>query len=401
MISVDEALDRIVGRCPLMPSESVALTEAAGRALAADVAARRTQPPFDVSAMDGYAVRADDVASAPVTLRVVGHAPAGDAFGGTVGSGEAVRIFTGGPVPAGANAVILQEDTDAGDGTVTVKEAGGLGQHIRRAGIDFHEGNVLLHAGRMLTPAMIGLLAAMGVPWADVRRKPRVALLATGDELVRPGEPVGPHQIVSSNSIALKALIERHGGIAIDLGIAPDDEQSLRAMVAGARGADILVTIGGASVGDHDLVKRVLGDVGLEIDFWKIALRPGKPLIFGRMDGALMLGLPGNPVSAMVCALLFLVPMIRAMLGVRPVELPREQALLGCDLPANRERQDYMRASLERGDGRVMPVATPFRSQDSSMISLFATAGALVIRPPHAPAANDGDLVEILPLDGI
>lgn len=401
MISVDEALERIVGQCPLMPSESVSLAEAAGRSLAVDAAARRTQPPFDVSAMDGYAVRAEDIASVPATLHVVGHAPAGDAFDGTVGPGEAVRIFTGGPVPAGTNAVVLQEDTDTGEGTVTVREAGGLGQHIRRAGIDFREDDVLLRAGRVLTPAAVGLLAAMGVPWVDVRRKPRVALLATGDELVRPGEPVGPNQIVSSNSIALKALIERHGGIATDLGIARDDEQSLRGMVEGARGADILVTIGGASVGDHDLVKRVLGNVGLEIDFWKIALRPGKPLIFGRMDGALMLGLPGNPVSAMVCGLLFLVPMIRAMLDVRPVELPREQAILGCDLPANRDRQDYMRASLERGDGRTMPVATPFRTQDSSMISLFANAGALVIRPPHVPAAHDGDMVEILPLDGI
>ncbi|MGE0667443.1 MAG: gephyrin-like molybdotransferase Glp [Sphingomonadales bacterium] len=401
MIAVDEALERIVARCLLMPSESVALTEAAGRVLAADVAARRTQPPFDVSAMDGYAVRAGDVGSVPCVLRVVGHAPAGDAFDGSVGAGEAVRIFTGGPVPAGANAVVLQEDTQPGEGTVTVTEAAGLGQHIRRAGIDFREGDILLRDGRVLTPGTVGLLAAMGVPWADVRRKPRVALLATGDELVRPGETVGPNQIVSSNSVALKALVERHGGIATDLGIARDDERSLRAMVEGARGADILVTIGGASVGDHDLVKRVLAGVGLEIDFWKIALRPGKPLIFGRMDGALMLGLPGNPVSAMVCGLLFLVPMIRAMLGVRPVELPREQALLGCDLPANRDRQDYMRASLERGDGRSMPVATPFRTQDSSMISLFANAGALVVRPPHAPAANDGDMVEILPLDGI
>lgn len=401
MISVDEALDRIVGHSPLMPSENVALGDAPGRALAADIAARRTQPPFDASAMDGYAVRAEDIATAPVTLRVVGHAPAGNAFDGAVGPGEAVRIFTGGPVPAGANAVVLQEDTEAGDGTVTVTEAGGLGQHIRRAGIDFRDGDVLLQEGRVLTPAAIGLVAAMGVTRLDVRRRPRVALIATGDELVRPGEPVGPNQIVSSNSVALAALIERHGGIAVDLGIARDEPRALRDLVESARGADVLVTIGGASVGDHDLVKQVLGDIGLEIDFWKIALRPGKPLIFGRMGGAMMLGLPGNPVSAMVCGLLFLVPMIRAMLGIRPVELPTEQALLGCALPANRDRQDYMRATLFRGDRRAMPVATPFRVQDSSMLSLFANAGALVIRPPHAPAAKEGEMVEILPLDGI
>jgi molybdopterin molybdotransferase len=401
VISVDEALGRIVGLAPPMPPENIALAESAGRALAADQAARRTQPPFDASAMDGYAVRAEDVATAPVTLRLIGHAPAGNAFDGVVGPGEAVRIFTGGPIPAGANAVVLQEDTEAGDGIVTVTEAGSVGQHIRRAGIDFHEGSVLLHAGRVLTPAAVGLLAAMGVTWLDVRRKPRVALIATGDELVRPGEPVGPNQIVSSNSIALKALVERHGGVALDMGIARDDEQSLRDLVDHARGADILVTIGGASVGDHDLVKRVLGDIGLEIDFWKIALRPGKPLIFGRMGETLMLGLPGNPVSSMVCGLLFLVPLIRAMLGIRPVPLPTEQALLGSPLPANRERQDYMRAALFRSDRRAMPVATPFRTQDSSMISLFANAGCLVIRPPHAPAAKEGEMVEILPLDGI
>ena len=399
MISVEEALERITSQCPLMPAESIALTQAAGRVLAIDAAARRTQPPMDLSAMDGYAVRADDTSSLPATLRIVGHAPAGGSFDGLVGPGDAARIFTGGPVPQGANAVVLQEDTESDGATVRVLESAGVGQHIRRTGIDFKSGDVLLQAGRLLSPAAIGLLAAMDTPWVDVRRKPRIALLATGDELVRPGEPIGPNQIVSSNSIALKALIEQHGGTAIDLGIARDDPHVLRTMVEGARGADILVTIGGASVGDHDLVKRVLRDVGLEIDFWKIALRPGKPLIFGRMDGALMLGLPGNPVSAMVCGLLFLVPMIRAMLGIRPAELPREKAVLGCDLPANGERRDFMRATVFRGQG--LPLATPFRKQDSSMISLFANAGALVIRPPHAPAAHDGDVVEILPLDRI
>ncbi len=399
MISVEEALERITSQCPLMPAESIALPQAAGRVLAIDAAARRTQPPMDLSAMDGYAVRADDTASLPATLRIVGQAPAGGSFDGLVGPGDAVRIFTGGPVPQGANAVVLQEDTESDGATVRVLESAGLGQHIRRMGIDFQAGDVLLPAGRLLSPATIGLLAAMDAPWVDVRRKPRIALLATGDELVRPGEPIGPNQIVSSNSIALKALIEQHGGMAIDLGIARDEAYSLRTMVEGARGADILVTIGGASVGDHDLVKRVLGEAGLEIDFWKIALRPGKPLIFGRMDGALMLGLPGNPVSAMVCGLLFLVPMIRSMLGVRPAELPREKAILGCDLPANGERRDFMRATVFRGQG--LPLATPFRKQDSSMISLFANAGALVIRLPHAPAAHDGDVVEILPLDRI
>ncbi len=398
MISVEEALSRITAQCRLLPAESVGLGEAAGRVLALDAAARRTQPPFDVSAMDGYAVRAADTASIPASLTVIGHAPAGGSFDGVVGPGQAARIFTGGPVPKGADAVVLQEDTEASGDRVTVLEASAPGKHIRRAGIDFTEGDVLLRAGRILSPAAIGLLAAMNTPWVDVSRKPRIALLATGDELVRPGEAIGVNQIVSSNSVALKALVEQHGAIGIDLGIARDDEASLKALADGARGADILVTIGGASVGEHDLVKRVLGDAGLEIDFWKIALRPGKPLIFGRMNDALMLGLPGNPVSAMVCALLFLIPMIRTMQGVAPAELPRATARLGCDLPANGDRRDFMRATLDRtGEGLV---ATPFRKQDSSMISLFANAGALVIRPPHAPPARAGDAVEILQLGG-
>ncbi|MBI1179606.1 MAG: molybdopterin molybdenumtransferase MoeA [Alphaproteobacteria bacterium] len=396
MISVEEAVERITGACRLMPPESVALPEAHGRVLASDAVSRRTQPPADVSAMDGYAVRAADTDSVPATLAVVGHAPAGGAFDGTVGPGQAARIFTGGPVPAGADAVVLQEDTQAEGDRVTVRETARAGQHVRRAGIDFAEGDTLLKAGERLTAPMLGLLAAMDRPWVDVRRRPRVAILATGNELVRPGEPVGPNQIVSSNSIAVKALVERYGGVGVDLGIARDDAASLRALAEGARGADVLVTIGGASVGDHDLVKRVLGDAGLEIDFWKIAVRPGKPLIFGRLGDALMLGLPGNPVSAMVCALLFLVPALRRMQGIEPVELPRATAVLGRDLPANRERRDFMRAALERRDGRL--VATPFASQDSSVISLFATAGALVIRPPHAPAATAGDTVEILPM---
>jgi molybdopterin molybdotransferase len=400
VISVEEALARIVGRCAPLPPETVALAEAAGRVLAVDVAARRTQPPADVSAMDGYAVRAADAARVPATLDLIGEAPAGGAFAGTLAAGQAVRIFTGGPLPVGADAVVLQEDARAEGGRVTVLEAAVAGRHIRRAGIDFSAGDVLLRAGRALSPAAIGLLAAMDIPWVDVRRKPRVALLATGDELVRPGEPIGPNQIASSNSIALKVLVERHGGTGIDLGIARDDAASLRALAEGARGADLLVTIGGASVGDRDLVKRVLGEAGLEIDFWKIALRPGKPLIFGSLGGALMLGLPGNPVSAMVCGLLFLVPAMRAMLGLDPVELPRARAVLDIDLPANGERRDFMRAALaRRADGTL--VASPFATQDSSMISLFANAGALVIRPPRAPAAHAGDTVEILPLDGI
>ena len=398
MLSVDDALKRVLASAKPMPKESVALADCRGRVLAEDATSRRTQPPVHVSAMDGYAVRAGDVRTPPVILRLAGEAPAGGAYEGTLQKGHAVRIFTGGPVPDGADAIVLQEDTeDAGGRAVMVNESSAEGQHIRRAGIDFREGDILLKAGRQLSPADVGLLASMDRPWVEVRRKPRVAILATGDELVRPGEPVGPNQIISSNSAALMAMVEERGGAPVDLGIAADNEASLTALAAGAQGADILLTVGGASVGDHDLVQSVLGKEGLEVGFWKIAMRPGKPLIFGHFKGAVMLGLPGNPVSALVCATLFLVPLLRTMLGLSPVELPRASAQLGADVPANKMRQDYMRASLTRdADGTL--VATPFDTQDSSVLSLFAHAGALVIRPPQADAAQAGETVEIIPL---
>lgn len=398
MLSVDDALKRVLAAANVMPKESVALADSCGRVLAEDATARRTQPPVHVSAMDGYAVRAVDVRSPPLILKLAGAAPAGGAFDGVLQKGEAVRIFTGGPVPDGADAIVLQEDTEqTGGRAIMVNETSEEGRHIRRAGIDFREGDRLLEAGRPLSPADVGLLASMDRPWVEVRRKPRVAILATGDELVRPGEPVGPNQIISSNSAALMALVEAHGGAPVDLGIAADNEASLKALAASAQGADILLTIGGASVGDHDLVQSVLGKEGLEVDFWKIAMRPGKPLIFGHFKGAVMLGLPGNPVSAMVCATLFLIPLLRAMLGLTPAELPRATASLGGEVPANKTRQDYMRAALTRdGDGGL--VATPFDMQDSSVLSLFAHAGALVIRPPHAAAAKAGETVEIIPL---
>lgn len=397
MIPVSEALERITAQATVTPPENVGLSDALGRVLANDAVSRRTQPPADVSAMDGYAVRAEDAATIPATLTLVGRAPAGGAHDGAVGPGEAVRIFTGGPVPQGADAIVIQEDTEADGDSIRVLEAATKGRHIRKAGVDFRAGQALLNTGRVLGPADIGLLASMDLPWVDVRRKPRIAILATGDELVRPGEPTGPNQIISSNSIALKSLVESHGGIGIDLGIALDNEESLKALAAGAAGADVLVTVGGASVGEHDLVQSVLGDIGLEVDFWKIGMRPGKPLIFGRFGDALMLGLPGNPVSAMVCATLYLVPLIRTMLGIEPAELPRTTAVLGRDLPANKSREDYMRAALARGGDGTLTV-TPFDLQDSSVLSLFALADALVIRPPEAPAAKTGDNVPILPL---
>jgi molybdopterin molybdotransferase len=400
MISVEEARTRICAAFAPLATEMVAVTDAAGRVLSQDLAARRTQPPSAVSAMDGYAVRAADVEQVPAKLKVVGEAPAGGAFAGTVGEGEAVRIFTGGPVPAGADAIVIQEDTDMGSPTVTVNEAAHAGQHVRRAGIDFSEDEVLLETGRRLGARDIGLAAAMNHPWIAVTRKPRVALLATGDEVVRPGDPIGPNQIVSSNGPALAAFIESLGGIAIDLGIATDDEESIRTLAQGARGADLLVTMGGVSVGDRDLVQKVLGEAGLEVDFWRIAMKPGKPLMFGRLGGAPVLGLPGNPVSSMVCALLFLGPAMNKMLGLAGTGLPVIRARLGADIGANNFREDYMRATLE-ADGDGTPVAMPLAIQDSSMMSALARADGLIIRPPDAPAASSGDWVEVIRLGDI
>jgi len=397
LISVAEARERIASAFAPLAPEMVALTAAQGRVLAEDLVARRTQPPHAVSAMDGYAARADDVASIPAKLTLIGEAPAGGAFAGKVGPGETVRIFTGGPVPEGADTVVIQEDTDMGRPVVTVNEAAPKGQHIREAGIDFTEGEVLLTSGRRLGARDIGLAAAMNHPWIPVARRPRIALLATGDEVVRPGDPLGPNQIVSSNGPALAAFIESRGGWATDLGIARDDEASIRALAQGAKGADLLVTMGGVSVGDRDLVQKVLGEVGLEVDFWRIAMKPGKPLMFGRLGGTPVLGLPGNPVSSMVCALLFLGPAMDRMLGLAGTGVPVIRARLGSDVGPNNFREDYMRATFSSdGDGAV--VATPLRIQDSSMMSALARSDGLIIRPPDAPAAAKGEWADVIPL---
>ena len=395
LLPVDEARARVMAAFSALPAEQVSVADALGRVLAEDVRARVTQPPAAISAMDGYAVRAADVAAPPTTLTVIGEAPAGGACDKTVGAGQAVRIFTGGPLPDGADAIVIQEDTEAGDGVVTVKVAVAEGNYIRPAGLDFTADDVGLTAGRRITARDVGLAAAMNVPWLAVHRRPRVALLATGDEIVRPGDPIGPNQIVSSNTLALAALINEAGGDATDLGIARDNEDSLRRMAAGAEHADVLVTSGGASVGDHDLVQEVLGKEGLELDFWRIAMRPGKPLLFGRIRGTPLIGVPGNPVSSLVCGLLFLKPAIDVMLGLAAVETPAETALLGRDLSANDQRQDYLRARLERRDDGEL-VATPFEKQDSSMLSSLVAAGCLVVRAPHAPPAEAGARVEIV-----
>ena len=397
MLSVEEALTRVRAAFKPLPAETVSVAEALGRVLAADAVSRVTQPPHDVSAMDGYAVRAEDVASVPVTLEVVARVAAGSAYDGELRSGQAARIFTGAPLPRGSDSIVIQEDTEVSGDQVTVKETAALGNYVRPAGLDFRTGDVGLHAGHRLTARDIGFAAAMNLPWLDVRRRPRVAILATGDEVVMPGEPMTANQIVSSNGLSLSAFVTACGAEPIHLGIAPDQRDVLAAMAEGAKGADLLVTSGGASVGDHDLVRAGLGDSGLEVDFWKIAMRPGKPLIFGQIGGTPMLGLPGNPVSSLVCAVLFVRTALDSLMGIEEDALALETARLGSALPANDRRQDYLRARLAL-DESGRRIATPFGRQDSSMLATLARADCLIVRKPFDAALSEGSPVDILPL---
>ena len=399
MISVEEALSRLLAPLAALPPEQVSTADGVGRVLAEDVAARRTQPPFAVSAMDGYAVRAADLARIPVTLGIVAEIPAGAGFGGTLRPGEAARIFTGAPLPDGADTIIIQEDTARQGDSVEVREGAAKGRYVRRAGLDFAEGDVLLNAGIRLTPRHIGLAAAMNRPWLFVHRRPRVAILSTGDEIVMPGDPIGPHQIVSSNALALAAFVTASGGVPILVGNAPDDPDALRRIAAAARGVDLFVTTGGVSVGEHDLVRDVLSADGLNIDFWEIAMRPGKPLMFGHYRETPTLGLPGNPVSTLVCSLLFLKPAIDKLSGLPETAEPPATARLGVALKANDRRQDYLRARLVRAVDGVIE-AVPFEVQDSSMMRPLAASDCLVMRPPHAPALPAGALVPIIPFPG-
>lgn len=398
LMPVAEAKDRILKGAKALARENVPLQHCAGRVLAADIKARRDQPPFPASAMDGYAVRFADVQSVPAKLKVVGAAPAGHGFDGTVKSGQAVRIFTGAPVPRGADTVVIQENTEAAEGQVSVTVAAQReGQHIRRKGLDFAKGEELLRRGTLLGAREVGLAAAMNWPDLPVTKRPNVAIFTTGDELVAPGATLRADQIVSSNSFALSAFVRRYGGEAVDLGIIPDNLKAISRAVRKASGADVLLTTGGASVGDHDLVQAALKAEGIELDFWKIALRPGKPLMFARNGKQRILGLPGNPVSALVCSRIFLKPLLSTLLGLPPVD-DIVKARLGSDLPANDQRQDYLRATVARGgDGSYE--ATPFKLQDSSMQRALTEAQGLIVRPPFAPAARAGDLVDLLPLD--
>lgn len=390
LMPVAEALQRVLADAEPLPAETVDLKDAFRRVLAEDLAALRSQPPADVSAMDGYAVRASDVAQAPVTLKVVGEVAAGHPFARGLGGGEAARIFTGGVLPEGADCVVIQEVTERTGDSVIVRKPGRADSNIRRRGIDFTEGSVLLHKGRHLSERDVMLAAAMNHPRLPVHRRPKVAVLGTGDELVAPGSRPGPGEIVYSNGFALLALTGAEGAESLDLGIAKDRIDDITASIRRARdwGADVLVTCGGASVGEHDLVQRALAAEGLELSFWRVALRPGRPMMHGKLGAMQVLGVPGNPVSAYVCAFLFLVPLIRRLAGRKDVERVPEPARLGRDLPANDERADYLRATLHNGpDG---PVATPVPVQDSSLIAALANADCLVIREPHAPPARSG-----------
>jgi molybdopterin molybdotransferase len=399
LMPVVDALAAILAGADPLPEEMVALDAAHHRVLARDVAALRTQPPQAMSAMDGYAVRSADASQVAARLKVIGEVAAGRPFEQPVGPGEAVRIFTGGVIPQGADAVIIQEDTvTEGDG-ITITEAAKPGRHIRPAGVDFREGDVLLARGTRLTDRDLSLAAGMNYPELAVRRQPKVAVLATGDELVMPGSSPGPGQIVYSNGYALRALARQEGAETIDLGIAADTVAATTEGIRRARdsGADILITTGGASVGDHDLVKQSLEAEGVTMAFWRIAMRPGKPMMHGRLGGLRVIGLPGNPVSSYVCAFLFLVPLIRQLSGRSVVHHARATAQLGRDIAANDLREDYLRARLELRDDGVL-IATPVDHQDSSLLGNLAAARALVIRPPFAPAAVAGSPCEILRL---
>ncbi|MCS3730293.1 molybdopterin molybdotransferase [Bradyrhizobium betae] len=396
---VSDALAAVLAGTEPLPEETIALDQAFHRVLARDVAARRTQPPQAMSAMDGYAVRAADAAGIDSQLTVIGEVAAGRPFAGTVSAGEAVRIFTGGVVPDGADAVVIQEDTVAEGKRVTIKEAAMIGRHIRPAGVDFSEGDVLLHQGARLTERDLALAAGMNHPHLPVRRRPKVAILATGDELVMPGSTPGPGQIVYSNGYALHALARSEGADTIDLGIAADTLAATTAGIRRAResGADILITTGGASVGDHDLVQQALRDEGVSMAFWKIAMRPGKPMMNGRLGSMRVIGLPGNPVSSYVCGFLFMVPLIRALSGRSVIHHRRERAVLGRDIGANDQREDYLRARLElRDDGTL--AAIPVNHQDSSLLSNLAAAQALLVRAPFAAKAESGTPCEVLRL---
>ncbi|MEQ1614385.1 MAG: gephyrin-like molybdotransferase Glp [Hyphomicrobiaceae bacterium] len=398
MLPVEDALARLLADAAPLPAETVDLMVASGRILAALLKAKFTQPPFDASAMDGYAVHANDVAHLPAHLKIIGEAAAGRGFSGSLGRGEAVRIFTGAPVPASADTIVIQENCTREGNVVIVREGTPDGGNLRPRGGDFQAGADLLKPGIRLGARQITLAAAMGHDVLQVHRKPIVAILASGDELVLPGATPAADQIVCSNPYGVAAMVAAAGGEARFLGIAGDTRASLNAHIDMAAGCDLLITIGGASVGDHDLIGPVLEARGLKLDFWKIAMRPGKPMLYGRLGAMHVLGLPGNPVSSLICARVFMMPLIERLTGREASPTQFSSAVAAIDLEANGPRTHYMRATLERGaDGRL--AARPVRSQDSSLLSPLAAADCLLVRPVGAPAVTAGEPIAVLPLD--
>jgi molybdopterin molybdotransferase len=400
LIPVDEALARLLDGVEPLETEKVKLADACGRVLAAPVVARRTHPPFDASAMDGYAVRAADLAKVPATLTVIGEAAAGRRFAERVEKGQAVRIFTGAPLPDGADTILIQENAERAGNQLTAREPVVEGRHIRRAGLDFQEGDELLEAGRSIDPAALALIAAADLTEISAVRRPLVGIIATGDELVEPGHKRTADQIVASNNFGIAAIVQEAGGVPVDFGIVPDDEDAIGAMLdrATEKGCDIVVTLGGASVGDHDFTGNVFAAKNVDMTFWKIAMRPGKPLMAGKRGATRFLGLPGNPVSALVCAHLFLQPLLARLSGL-PLPVQTRRARLACAMAANDHRQDYVRAlAHETPEGLIV---RPMDLQDSSMLRSLATANALIVRAPYAGPASAGDLCEIVPLRAI
>ncbi len=398
LLPVSDALDRLLKlSVPTVRSEMIGLHEAMGRVLANDIAARVTHPAFDNSAMDGYAGRHEDFAEIGTVLAVIGESAAGRGFSGRLERGEVVRIFTGAPVPAGADTVLIQEDTEKlPDGRIRTTFVLEKGRHIRPKGQDFAIGDIVLHAGDLLDAGRLTVAAGMNHPQLPVFARPKVAILATGDELLPPGSVPGPDQIIASNTYGVAAIARDNGAEVIDLGIVRDDKDAIARAVAEAQaaGADVLVTLGGASVGDHDLVQSTLVDSGMVLDFWQIAMRPGKPLMVGSLSGMTVLGLPGNPVSSLVCALLFLEPLLRHLGSLPPRDRGGKAKTLTA-LPANDKRQDYVRARLRHGsDGSLR--AETFSRQDSSMMQVFARSDCLIIRPPHAPALDAGAVCDVM-----
>ena len=396
MISVETAFKRIVDPAKPLATERLALAKCSGRVLSGPIGARRSQPGSDVSAMDGYAVKSTDLSGKDVSFKQIGESAAGAPFTGTVKSGETVRIFTGASMPKGADQVVIQENAGPVDGGIFTNESPAPEKNIRLMGYDFLEKQIVLEGGTFLTPKSLGIAASSGHSHLMVHRPPKIALLATGDELVSPdAKKFSTHETVNSTVPQLSAMITDIGGTVVDVGHAGDDLASLKRAIKDANDADILVTIGGASVGDRDFMQQALAEEGMKLDFWKVAMKPGKPLIFGRKDGQYILGLPGNPVSAFVCAMIYLRPLIDKLMG-RPAPLPTGIPLpTATALKANGPRQDFMRARLIGRQGeRHVDAAV---SQDSGQLSVLAQSDGLIIRPPDAPAAEAGELVPFLP----